>query len=143
MTDRRAAIAGPGPSARVFVAFLAARGAFGLTFLASAIGRWPVVWYLPLDHRFAFAAERPPAELAMDWFGRTGLGLASALAAGLAAFALAARGPMARALVRPGFVKSLAHAGALVLFVDFSYFGWVLLHQTPAPLPIPSWYCPR
>ena len=137
------ALRAPSSSARLFVAFLAARAAFGAAYLASVLGRWPVPWYLPLEHRFAVAASRPPAVLAMDWFGRTAFALACALVFGLAAFALAARGPLARALVRPGFVKSLAHAGALVLVVDFAYFGWALMHQTPAPLPLPAWYCPR
>lgn len=133
----------PSASARVFVTFLAARAAFGLFFLASALGRWPLPWYVPLEHRWVFSGPRPAAELAMDWFGRTAIALVVALLAGMAAWLLAARGPLSRALVRPAFVKSLAHAGALVLFVDFTYFGWVLLHQTPAPLAIPAWYCPR
>lgn len=133
----------PSSSARLFVAFLAARAAFGAAYLASAIGRWPVPWYLPLEHRFVLSAPRPAAVLAMDWFGRTAFALACAIVLGVVSFALAARGPMARALVRPGFVKSLAHAGALVLIVDFAYFGWTLTHQTPAPLPLPAWYCPR
>jgi hypothetical protein len=137
------AAASPSPSARLFVAFLAARAAFGAAFLASALGRWAVPWFLPFEGRFVVSAARPAAELAMDWYGRTAFALAVAIALGAASYALAARGPLARALARPSFVRSLAHAGALVLFVDFAYFGWTMLHQTPAPLPIPAWYCPR
>ncbi len=51
-------------STRVFVAFLAARLAYGLAFLASAIRKSPVPWYLPLEHRFVWASR--PEGLGMD-----------------------------------------------------------------------------
>ena len=28
--------------------------------------------------------------------------------------------------------------GAMILLVDFVYFGWTLTHQTPNPLPAPA-----
>ena len=49
-----------------------------------------------------------------------------------------ARGPVARALAKPENVLAAARGGALILLVDFAYFGWVLMHQTPAPLPLPA-----
>jgi hypothetical protein len=133
----------PSPSARPFVALLAARAAFGAYYILGSLRGSPVPWYLPLEHRFELSGPRPVAELAMDWYGRTAVALACAAAVGGVAWLLAGRGRLARALVDPRFVKGLAHAGALVLLVDFAYFGWVLLHQTPHPLPIPAWYCPR
>jgi hypothetical protein len=40
-------------------------------------------------------------------------------------------------------VLSVARAGGLVLVLDFVYFGWALMTQTPDPWPLPAWYCPR
>ncbi|MDC3957267.1 hypothetical protein [Polyangium jinanense] len=128
----------PSPSARLFLAFLAARLAYGLAFLVSAARKSPVPWYLPLERRFVFASR--PAGLGMDWYGRTAVGLVFALAAGAAVYVLAQR---ARWLSRPSAVMAVARAGGLVLLVDFVYFGWALMTQTPNPWPLPSWYCPR
>jgi hypothetical protein len=130
----------PTPSARLFLAFLGARLAFGLAFLVSAARKSPVPWYLPLERRFVIASESPG--LAMDWYGRTALGLGAALVVGVAAFVVARRGPVGAWLARPTSVLAVAHAGGLVLLVDFVYFGWALMNQTPGPWPLPSWYCP-
>jgi hypothetical protein len=136
--NERAAPPVPSPSARLFLAFLAARLAYGLAFLVSAARKSPVPWYLPLERRFVFSSG--PDGLAMDWYGRTALGLVAALVAGGAVYVLARR---AAFLARPSAVLAVAHAGGLVLLVDFVYFGWALMTQTPAPWPLPSWYCPR
>ncbi|MDI1432305.1 hypothetical protein [Polyangium sorediatum] len=128
----------PSPSARLFLAFLAARLAYGLAFLVSAARKSPVPWYLPLERRFVFASR--PAGLGMDWYGRTALGLVFAIVAGVLVYGIAAR---ARFLSRPSAVTAVARAGGLVLLVDFVYFGWALMTQTPNPWPLPSWYCPR
>jgi hypothetical protein len=71
----------------------------------------------------------------MEWYGRTAVALAAALAAGTLTWAVSARGPLARTLARPALVLALARACGLVLLVDFSYFGWVLMHPIPSPLP--------
>ena len=34
---------------------------------------------------------------------------------------------------------AIARAGALVLAVDFAYFGWTLTHTTPSPVTV----CPE
>ena len=130
--------ANPSPSARLFLAFLAARLAYGLAFLVSAARKSPVPWYLPLERRFVLSSR--PAGLGMDWYGRTALGLVFAIAAGVVVYVLARR---ARFLARPSAVMAVARAGGLVLLVDFVYFGWALMTQTPEPWPLPSWYCPR
>jgi len=130
--------ANPSPSARLFLAFLAARLAYGLAFLVSAARKSPVPWYLPLERRFVLSSR--PAGLGMDWYGRTALGLVFAIAAGVVVYVLARR---ARFLARPSAVMAVARAGGLVLLVDFVYFGWALMTQTPDPWPLPSWYCPR
>jgi len=130
--------ANPSSSARLFLAFLAARLAYGLAFLVSAARKSPVPWYLPLERRFVLSSR--PAGLGMDWYGRTALGLVFAIAAGVVVYVLARR---ARFLARPSAVMAVARAGGLVLLVDFVYFGWALMTQTPDPWPLPSWYCPR
>lgn len=129
------------PAARLFLAFLSARLAFGLSFLVSAARKSPVPWYLPLEHRFVIASQKPG--LGMDWYGRTALGLGFALVAGVGAYMLARQGRVGAWLGKRSVVMAVARAGGLVLLVDFLYFGWALMHQTPAPWPVPGWYCPR
>jgi hypothetical protein len=138
MTSTSSSEVGPSPSARLFVAFLAARLAYGLAFLVSAMRKSPVPWYMPLDHRFVLASR--PEGLGMDWYGRTALGFVAALAMGLLAYGLSGRSTW---LSRPSVVLSVARAGGLVLVLDFVYFGWALMTQSPDPWPLPAWYCPR
>jgi hypothetical protein len=138
MTDGPSAVTPPSPSARIFVAFLAARLAYGLAFLVSAMRKSPVPWYMPLEHRFVWASR--PEGLGMDWYGRTALAFVAALAAGLVAYGLSTRSTW---LSKPSVVLSVARAGGLVLVLDFVYFGWALMTQTPDPWPLPAWYCPR
>jgi len=128
----------PSASARLFLALLAGRLAYGLAFLVSAMRRSPVPWYLPLERRFVFTSR--PEGLGMDWYGRTALGLVFAIGAGVVVYGLSKR---ASWLSRPSAVMAVARAGGLVLLVDFVYFGWALMTQTPHPWPLPSWYCPR
>jgi hypothetical protein len=132
---------------RVFAAMLAARAAFGLAVLAAALGHLPLPQYYPLEHRWSFeptpTSGLPAGGLAMAWFGLTSFGLLAAATGFALAFALGALPRVARALERPSIILSLARAGGLILLVDFVYFGWTLTHQTPEPLPLPAWYCPR
>lgn len=128
----------PSPSARLFVAFLAARLAYGLAFLVSAMRKSPVPWYLPLERRFVLASR--PNGLGMDWYGRSALALIAAIVIGLLAYGLSKRSDW---LAKPNSLLSIARAGGLVLILDFVYFGWALMTRTPDPWPIPTWYCPR
>jgi hypothetical protein len=138
MSDARSGelVSAPGTTARLFASLLAARVAFGLAYLLGSVRRTPIPWYYPLERRWAF--ESLPQGLAMEWYGRTAVALTVALAAFAALWILSARGPIARALSRPDTVLAAARAGGLILLVDFAYFGWVLMHQTPAPLPLPG-----
>ncbi|MFO0585991.1 MAG: hypothetical protein U0441_00560 [Polyangiaceae bacterium] len=126
--------------ARVVVAFLAGRTAYGLAYLAGSARDLPTLWYRPLERAFVFG-PRPPF-FAMEWFGRS---FTSAVIATLVVTALwlaTARGRVAEALTRPALVRSLAQAAALALIVDFAYFGWVFLTQAASPLPLPSGCAP-
>jgi hypothetical protein len=135
-----AAQAGRGPAAavRVFASFLTARAIFGLAYLGAALGRLPVFWYHPFAHTWELA--RKPDGPAMGWYGLTAAALIAAAAGGGVTFLASARGPLARALARGSIVLALAHAGGLVLLVDFVYFGWTLTHDTPKPWSAPE--CP-
>lgn len=122
-------------SARVVVAFLAGRTAFGLAHLAGVARNWPIPWYLPLERAFVFGPR--PAGFAMEWYGRSLASIAVAAVVTAALWGLSGRGPLARALQKKAFVVGVAQAAGLALIVDFAYFGWVLMSQTPAPLPLP------
>lgn len=126
-------------AARVFVALLVARAAFGLVFLAANFARWPVPWYFPIEHRWEIASK--PPGLVMGWYGTTAAALVAALAGAALVWLVSARGPLARALGRTAVVLAIAHAGGLVLLIDFGYFGWTAMHQTAKPWPEPV--CPR
>jgi hypothetical protein len=128
----------PAVAVRVFAAFMVARAIFGLTYIGAAVGRLPVLWYYPLDHTWELT--RAPHGPAMGWFGLTAAALVAGAAGGGLTFLAGARGPLARALSRASIVLAIAHAGGLVLLVDFAYFGWALTHQTPKPWSEPK--CP-
>jgi hypothetical protein len=133
------ASASPASATRVFAAFLVARAIFGLTFLAVAAGKMPVFWYHPFDHSWELAGV--PHGPGMGWFGLTAAALVAAAAGGGLTYLVAARGALSRWLARASVVMAIAHAGGLVLLVDFGYFGWTLTHQTPKPWTPPA--CPR
>jgi hypothetical protein len=69
----------------------------------------------------------------MEWYGRTAVALAAAALAAVLAWAASRRGPLARALARPGLMLALARGVGLILLVDFAYFGWVMMHPAPSP----------
>lgn len=54
--------------------------AFVLCYAAVQLFHPPLLWYLPLERRFTFGAR--PAEISMDWYGRTLLASLVALLSG-------------------------------------------------------------
>ena len=128
----------PSASARLLFAFLAARGAFGLTYLIGSLRRSPIPWYYPLERRGSFGSV--PSGIGMEWYGRTASALFFAAIAFALAWFFAARAPLARALSRPSVLLGIARAVGLIILVDFAYFGWILMHQTPVPIPLPAGY---
>ena len=121
-------------AARVFAALLVARGVYGVVYLAATAGRWPLFWYYPLERRWAL--EATPQGFAMGWFGTTALALVAAAAAAALVWLVSATGRISKAIARPATIVAIARAGAMILLVDFVYFGWTLTHQTPKPLPL-------
>lgn len=128
-------------SHRVLLGFLVARLVFGVVFLASAVARWPVPWYLPLEHRWQLA--RAVRGVAMDWYGRSLLSLLAGVAVGAMAYALSGRPVLGRWLLRQGVVTGVAHFGALMLLNDVLFYVFSLATRHPVPVPLPGWYCPR
>lgn len=127
--------AAPSTSARLLFALLASRAAFGLAYLVGSARASPIPWYYPLERRWAF--ESAPTGLAMAWYGRTAAACLAGLAAFFVAWLVATRGPLARSLARPETVVGVARAVGLIMLIDFAYFGWILMHQTPEPIPLP------
>lgn len=121
----------------LFVAAIA-RIAFGAAFLAAMAGRLPIVGYLPLQRRWTF--DPPPGALVMRWYGATIDASLAAIACALIAIVL---GRTRATTVSERTTRAVVHAAAFAMALDFLYFGWVMTHQTPAPLPLPAWYCPR
>ncbi len=127
-------------AARVFAMLLVARAVYGAVYLAATAGRWPLFWYYPLERRWAF--EATPKGFAMGWFGTTALALVAAAVSAFLVWLASARGRFSKAIARPEVILAIARAGAMILLVDFVYFGWTLTHQTPRPLPIPAELAP-
>jgi len=121
-------------AARVLATLLVARAVFGIVYLAATAGHWPLFWYYPLERRWAF--EATPHGFAMGWFGTTALAIVAAAASSGVVWIASGGGPLARQLARPETLIAIARAGAMILLVDFVYFGWTLTHQTPKPLPV-------
>lgn len=129
------------PTHQVFLAFLVARLVFGVVFLASALGRWPVPWYFPLQHRWEVA--RRVSGLAMDWYGRSLVALLAGVAAGALAYGIARFPSAARLFARRGFVAAVAHLGAVMLMQDVLFYVFTLATRHVTPAALPAWYCPR
>lgn len=119
----------------MLLAVLVARVVFGVTFLASAMARWPVPWYLPMERRWVFA----PAvrELGMDWYGRSAASLAVSLAAALGAYALSGRAAVGAWLARRGALTGAAQLAALLLLQDVLWYAFTLMTRPGNPLPVP------
>lgn len=122
---------------RLFASLLGARVVFGLTLLASALRRWPTLWYEPLNRRFVLASQAT-GELPMEWYGRT---LTALLASLIAFFGIWLILSHFRVPLKPAFLQGTAKAVALFIVLDFCVFGWLLFQQSPAPLPLPSPTC--
>lgn len=124
-------------AARVLCAFLVARAAFGIVYLAESLGRLPVLLYYPLEHLLVWSApDAAPPGLAMTWFGATAFALSAGALGGALAWLVTGRGAVGRWLVRPRVVLAIARAVGLMLLVEFVYFGWAMTHPTPAPSPL-------
>jgi hypothetical protein len=107
---------------------------FALAFAYPAYSAVRVLWYYPLEHRWAF--EVAPRGLAMDWYGRCLL----ASAVGLAAMALTF--PLARFVrkVSDGTYLTFTGWALTATLMVMGFYAWSLANREPRPEPLPSDY---
>ena len=122
------------------LAFAAGRAVFGVLFLVSVLGHWPVPWYLALERRWVFASS--VNTVGMDWYGRSALALTGGLVTGLAAWAIGGWSRAAPWLGRPAFVVGVARLGGTMLLFDIVFYALTLMTRDIDPIPLPPWYCP-
>lgn len=120
-----------------FVGLAVAAITFAANFAWPAFQKVRVLWYYPLERRWAFQVA--PDGLAMDWYGRTLASGVVAIAAYLVARAIASRlkplGPRGRTLWTAWMVTAVVLCMAL--------FTHQLATRRPVPSPLPSWYVPK
>ena len=134
------AASAPGGSPRkhaIFVALCAAGIGFCLMFVAPAFYPMKVLWYYPLEHRWAL--ELAPDGLAMDWFGRIVWASVAGAVTGALAWLVARR---LRSLA-PGTLILWTAWLATAALLSMSLFTYQLVRRHPRPLPIPAGYEPR
>ena len=121
----------------LFVAACAGTIAFALAFAYPAYDDVAVLWYYPLEHRWAHEIE--PRGLAMDFFGR--MLLAAMVATPVAGVTYAVRRRLGAASPR---VLGLWAGWALTaVALVCLFYGWTLAVRRPVPAPLPPWYEPR
>jgi hypothetical protein len=114
------------PWAAFAVAYLAA------WFVSSALPT-PLLWHLPLEHRFVFAVH--PLELGADYYGRVLLCLAAGALGFFAARAARPRRPEWLTTLLAWSMGLLAFCAALCIYT--------LAHRQPIPAPLPPGYVAR
>jgi hypothetical protein len=123
--------------AALFVALAAGAIGFCLAFVAPSFYPLAVLWYHPLEHRFALEVKADG--LAMDFFGRVLWGTLASLIAFAVAFAIGRR---LRAISASALILWTAWLATAALLA-MSLFVYQLARRHPTPLPLPSWYEPR
>jgi hypothetical protein len=117
-------------------ALCAAVVGFDLGFVFPAWSPTRVLWYFPLERRWAFVVR--PDGLAMDFYGRTLL----ALLVAAACFALALTLARVRPPSRPSLQRWTSWA-AIALALTLALQAFQLANRQPVPEPLPAWYVPR
>lgn len=125
------------PADARYVGVAAAAIAFAMSFTWPAFQNVRVLWYYPLEHRWALQVAADG--LAIDWFGRTLVSGLVAIAAYLVARAIASR------------LKPLGSRGrtlwtawmATAVVLSMALYAHQLATRRPVPSPLPSWYVPR
>jgi hypothetical protein len=117
-------------------AWCAAATAFALAFAWPAYAPLRVLWYYPLEHRWAF--EVKPTGLAMDWFGRGLLGAGGAAVAFAVVYLVGRRRPPSERLLRlwAGWM-------ATACLLAMSLYVFQLARRVPTPAPLPPGYQPK
>ena len=97
----------------------------------------PILWYYPLEHRWAFESE--PNGLAIAWYGQTIASLTLSLVGGGMAWIVLRRRPPLSPGIQDGWL------GAMIVSIVFVVLVIVVtnLGRHPTPEPLPPWYIPR
>ena len=127
----------------LFVAMCVGTIAFVVGLLLPYFTAQAVAWYYPVERRWAY--EVKPHGLAMDFYGRVGLGLAAGSLAVIISTFVTRSAFMTRRWQRLSDRMRglwLAWTFTAVVFA-MAYFAWTLAHHVPEAQPIPAWYTPR
>lgn len=126
----------------LLIALCAGDIASSLAFVLPSFLKVPVLWYYPLQRRFAL--ETLPSALAMDWYGRSLLALVAGLLIGALAYAVCRRregGEGKEGADRTPTLFVLWAATATVFAMASCAYQLAL--REPVPEPLPSWYVPK
>ena len=110
---------------------------FAVTHVLPDVLGLQVLWYYPLEHRWAFELE--PSGLAMGWFGRSLFSSVAALAVFYITYAIARRGKgaMGRGL------QVWAGSAALAVTLAMALYTWHFVEKQPNPETLPDWYAAK
>lgn len=120
----------------LLIALCAGDIASSLAFVLPGFVKIPVLWYYPLQRRFAL--EALPSALAMDWYGRSLLAILAGLLIAALAYAVCRRRE------GDGRVPALfvLWAATATVFAMASC-AYQLALREPVPEPLPAWYVPK
>ncbi len=121
----------------LFVALSAGTIAFAFAFILPMLAGEPVLWYYPLEHRWAL--EVRPSGLAMDFYGRTLQAMVAWAVVVLVALPIAKR-VTSISLRMVGLITAWTVTAVLLVML---HYAWTLHFRRPIPEPVPSWYQPR
>lgn len=121
----------------LYVAVFAAVVGFAIAFAYPAFNPTRVLWYYPLERRWAF--ELKPTGLAMDWYGRNLLAAIVSIVGFAGAYGVGRR---LKPLAPSGYRLWAAWAASAVLIAT-SLYAYQLVGRNPVPAPLPSSYVPK
>jgi hypothetical protein len=116
----------------LFIALSVATATFALVHIFPELYPVRVLWYYPLERRWAF--ELAPSGLAMAWYGRSLLAMAVAVAVFAGALAIAQRRSGATKLGLQSWAAGAATAAVLTM----TAYTWCLVQRRPASERVPE-----
>lgn len=123
----------------LFVAMSAGAIAFAFAFVAPMLAGEPIVWYLPLEHRWTFET-RPDGGLAIDFYGRLLQALVAWAAIVLVTLPIARRAKRPLSARAAGLVTAWTITAVLLVML---HYAWTLHFRRPIPEPLPAGYRAR
>lgn len=118
----------------LYFSLCASAAVFAVVHVLAEICRARVLWYYPLERRWAF--ERDPSGVGMAWYGRTVLAAGTAMAAFGACY-VATR---SRAAARAAGHRTWAACMTAAVVVSLALYIWGMVDRDPVPEPLPEGY---